>query len=323
MRKGGEILECGREGGYPAEYLLSRIRGRRTSLITDWAAFLSSETPLDYLSSLERAGAENSPEGVWRRLLREYRWVYRQMEEGLREIFRPFFLYTELRTLFFCLRFLSAGEMTRMEELLGHSLFSKGFRKLLLGGGDVADTVGAVGKVFVSLAPGFGQMKEIFLTKGIRTMELHVTNTYLDYVRGSRLHPVIRAFFSRLVDARNIMTLYKYLRWEMKVAPRFLSGGSIAEARLRDVFAREDLFGVIPLVRTLTGEVIETPGPTEVENSLYRGMTAFLRRAGRSTPGPGLILDYLWRCSVEARNLGIILYGQGTDREDLKGELLR
>jgi vacuolar-type H+-ATPase subunit C/Vma6 len=104
--------------------------------------------------------------------------------------------------------------------------------------------------------------------------------------------------------------------------PRFTKGGRISERILRETKEKENIFGVISIVRTMTGLDVEKPDASGVENALYKGMTRFLRRAGRETSGIGFILDYLWRCSMEARNLGVLLYGGESEREAIKEELV-
>lgn len=121
---------------------------------------------------------------------------------------------------------------------------------------------------------------------------------------------------------RNIITLYKYLWWNIKVAPSFIKGGSIGETRLGQIMEKEEIFEVGSTIHRLTGIRIENPNATNVENSLLKGIKSFLRKAGREPSGIGLILDYLWRCYLEARNLGVILYGKDMVRERLAEELI-
>lgn len=319
-----KVLGESEEGGYPLEYLLSRIRGRRVSLITEWEPLIHAEDILDAVSSGRRGKAGiGSADALWRWLLTEYRWVFSQMDGTLREVFRPFFLYSELRTLFFCLRYMTTDEAVKREQILLHSLFSKQFKKMLRNSKDVLDAVEGIEEVFMGLSPEFKGLREDFLKNGLKGMEQMLTNTYLAYVAGSKIHPLIRAFFVRLIDARNLLTLYKLIRWEVEGTPRFIRGGRVAERRLRENKERENIFGVISLIRMVTGADVRNPDASGVENALYTGMTRFLRRASRETSGIGFILDYLWRCSMETRNLGIVLYGGDAEREAILSELVR
>lgn len=317
-------MEEREEGGYPAEYLLSRIKGRRVSLITDWEPLVSDRAALESLSPSRYKGfaPDATSAGIWKHLLSEYRWVYLQMEKSLRDIFRPFFLYSELRTLFFCLRLRGAGESVKMEQILASSLFSKKFKKALMGSEDIDGMLGEIEEFLMTFSFRFRGLRNIFAQQGFRGVELHLTNQYLEYIVDSDLHPVMREFFARLVDARNIIALYKHLRWEVKDVPSFIKGGGIKASRLRGILEREDIFEVTSLIRSLTGITINNPDPTAVENTLYKGMTLFLRKKGREISGIGLILDYLWRCSLEAMNLGIILQGKDMERDTLRAEIV-
>ncbi len=320
-----ELLEEREEGGYPADYLLSRIRGKKVSLIRDWEPLVSGMAEIESLSPKRYGGftSETSSAGIWKYLLAEYRWVYLQMERPLKDIFRPFFLYTELRTLFLCLRLRAAGEDVKIEQILVRSLLSKKFRKALMQSADGQEMLEETERFFVPLSLRFGGLKDSYAKEGFRGVEQHLINRYLEYVMNSDLHPLIREFFSRLVDARNVIALYKHLRWELKDLPYFIEGGSIRASRLRGIHEREDISEVTSLIKALTGFTVQIPHPTGVENTLYRGMSRFLRKRGREISGVGLILEYLWRCSLEAMNLGIILHGKDMERDILREELVR
>ncbi len=320
-----ELLQEREEGGYPMEYLLSRLRGRRVSLVVDWEPLIFGADPLESLSPSRYGGfvRETSSAGLWKYLLHEYRWAYFQMEKSMRNIFRPFFLYSELRTLFFCLRYKAAGEEIKMEQLLASSLFSKAFKKALMDSNHVEDSLDNVEGFLVSRSMKFRGLKAIFAKDGFKGLEQHLTNTCLEYTMDSDLHPVMREFFSRLVDARNVIALYKHLRWELKEIPHFIQGGRMNQRRFRSILEREDIFEVTSLIRTLTGIPVKIPDPTAVENALYREMTRFLRHKGREISGVGFILDYLWRCSLEVMNLGILFHGKDMERDALRTELIQ
>ena len=318
-----ELLEESEEGGYPLEYLLSRIRGKRTSLIKDWEYLVRAENPLEALSSPRHGKAGfDSADALWVLLLSEFRWVFSQMDRTLRDIFRPFFLYTELRTLFVCLRYGAVNDSVKKDHVLVRSLFSKKFKRVLRRSKDIPEAVGDIEDVFMSFSAGFRGIREVFLKDGLRGVEHMLTNTYLEHTMRTELHPLIKEFFIRIIDARNLIALYKYLRWEMEGTPRFVKGGRISERVLGEIKERENIFGVIPVLRTVTGVEIRKPDATGVENALYRGITRFLRRAGRETSGIGFILDYLWRCSMEVRNMGVLLYGRDAERDAIREELV-
>ncbi len=101
-----DLLRKSPDPGYPIEYLLSRIKGRRSRLIRDWRPLLFDPALYESLPAARTGGGpkDRAADSVWRNLMAEYQWVYSQMNQRLRDIFFSFFLYTELRTIFICLR---------------------------------------------------------------------------------------------------------------------------------------------------------------------------------------------------------------------------
>ncbi len=318
-----EFLQHLEDRGYPVEYLLSRIRGRRSRLITDWRPLIYDAAPLDYLVSARYQGfvRERTPEGIWRSLVKEYRWVYCQMNGELRDIFWPFFLYTELRTIFICLRHINDQKAGRAGELLAVSLLSDEIKEILSVSADTRTAVEGIERVFLYLK--CGGLVEAFEAEGLRGVEHRLTDTYLAVIVEGGLHPLMKSFFVRLIDSRNIMSMYKYMRLERKIPPPIIPGGAISEARLRAVLEKDDIFGVRSLVRDFSGIKMEAPDPTKVEVALYKGITRYLRKAGRVPFGAGPIFDYLWKCSLEVINLSVLFHGKDLEREAVMAELVQ
>ncbi|OGW39790.1 MAG: hypothetical protein A2010_06040 [Nitrospirae bacterium GWD2_57_9] len=320
-----ELLQTLPDRGYPAEYLLSRIRGRRSRLIPEWKSLVFETAVQDYLSSARYQGfvKDRSADTIWKNLVREYRWVYGQMNGKLRDAFRPFFLYTELRTLFICLRNLKEKNPDRTADLLSVSLLSDGIKNILSTSPDAASAIQTIEARFPFFSGGKTGLTETFEADGLRAVEQRMTGSVLAAIIRARLHPIMRSFFARLIDARNILTLYKSLRLAQRSAPPLLPGGSLPEGRLRETVAREEIFGICTLVRDFSGVKIETPEPTRVEIALYKGITAYLKKEGREPFGAGPILDYLWKCSLEVMNLNVLIAGKDLERDLVASELVQ
>jgi len=77
------------------------------------------------------------------------------------------------------------------------------------------------------------------------------------------------------------------------------------------------------LLHELGLEEISAAGPVKVEATLYREITRTLKKESRDDLSIGPILDYLWRCSIEAMNLSILSCGQKLPRDIVKAELVR
>ena len=283
------LLRRERTQGYPSEYLLSRVRGRRSRLIRDWRPLIYDASPLAHLASALYQGfvRERTPEGMWRALLMEHGWVHAQMDEEMRRAFAPYFLYAELRTVFIGLRSLQGDKTQKAAEALSVSLLSEEVQAAL------------------------------------REVEHILTHRYLAYVRQLTLQQAIRGFFVRLIDSRNILALYKALRTGSAGTGRFLEGGMVPVERLTDILESGDIMAVAGLIRQAAGLVITAPEPTQVETALYRGITRFLKEEGRDPLGAALILDYLWRCQLEVMNLSMLLAGKDLERDEAAAELVR
>jgi hypothetical protein len=312
-----ELLRKLPDHGYPIEYLLSRIRGRRARLIRDWKPLLFDPALYESPPTVRAADA------AWRNLMTEYQWVYSQMNQGLRDIFFSFFLYTELRTILICLRHLVDKKTGAIDELLDRSLLSDEVKKVLLFSPDLPAAMSGIERLFSSFSdrfPGFGEVLE---SGGLRVVEQRLIGTYLSVTVDSDLPPLLKRFFSRIIDARNIMGLYKYLRLGFKVRPEFIAGGAISEIRLSTIVKKDDLPGIALLVREMSGIAVERPDPASIELALYRGMTRWLRREGRDPFGIAPLLDYLWRCSIEAMNLSVLHHTKDLEREAVAAELVQ
>jgi hypothetical protein len=315
-----ELLEAPGDRGYPAEYLVSRIKGKRAGLISDWTPLVFNGNPFDLLDSVRYRGfvSERSAEGIWRGLAKEYRWVYLRMNRELLKIFSPFFLYSELRTIFICLRHISGekGEMTG--DVLSSSILSADIKKILRESRDVSTAAGDIEKSFLILSDGFAGLADICGREGLKGFERSLAVRYLAATVSGKLHPLLKIFFVRIIDSRNIISLYKYIRLEPKAAPPFIPHGSISEQQFLRFIERKDIVEI----RRLAGMREAGPGQMDVEYALYRNITVFLKKAGRDPLGIGPILDYLWRCSIEAMNLSILYYGRDLERETVRMELV-
>lgn len=319
-----DLLHSPGDSGYPVDYLLSRIKGRRSTLIKNWKPLVFDQDIILSTSPLKQGGFHTStvPDRIWADLMREYRWVYGQMNQQLRAIFHPYFLYAELRTVCICLRHLREKKEGSIDEVLNKSLLSDEVKGMFVRSNDLAEAVTGVERLFSSLSKKFVGLSAVSQKDGLRGVEQRLTETYLAVTVGSKLHPLLKIFFSRLVDARNIMSIYKYLRLDHAERPPVLPGGSIGEEKLRELAVKDDIVAIGPMIRSLTGIRVERPEPTMVELALYKGMTRWLRLEGREPFGIGPILDYLWRCSIEVMNLSVLYQGKDLDRDIVTAELV-
>ncbi len=311
--------------GYPDDYLFSRVRGRKAFFITEWLPLLSSPHSLEDLgSSYNRYFfGIHSAEGVGHWLSREFHWIYFQMNRKLQVIFFPFFLYFEIEhTLFPCFRYGLKKDRDAQGKLLQMSLFSDRV-KTVLQRRDVLAVAKGIEGIFLTLSERFAGVKDLFSAPGrFLTLEQTFMHAYLEHTIQSDLHPVLKQFFVSLIDIRNIRALLKQVRWHIPGVPSFTRGGTIDEGRLRKLFDGGDLSAVKSLISGLTHEEIREDDPAVLERMLFKRLSKTVRKAGQDVLGIGLILDYLWRCHIQALNLRLILHREDAKKETLEESLI-
>jgi hypothetical protein len=319
-----DLLHNPSDPGYSIEYLLSRIKGRRSTLIKNWRTLVYDQDLFHSTSPLKPGvlHVAIAPDLIWADLMREYRWAYGQMNQQLRSIFHPYFLYAELRTICICLRHLRDKKEGFIDEVLNKSLLSDKMKGVFVHSRNLLEAVAGVERLFSAISIKFAGLTDVAQKDGLRGVEQRLTEMYLAVMFDSKPHPLLRMFFSRLVDARNIMSIYKYLRLDYSELPPVLPGGSIAEKKLRGLSTKDDIAAIGPMIRALTSIKMERLDTTMVELALYKGMTRWLRMEGREPLGVGPILDYLWRCSIEAMNLSVLYQGKDLEREIVAAELV-
>ncbi len=303
------LLREEKRDGYPTPYLLARLRARRSGFTLDWLQRLSQDP--------DPAAAE---EILWQRFLEELFWVHRQMNRKLRETVAPVLLYFELRTLLLCLRNKAARNEAAVKELLTFSLLPDAVREALRGAADGPAAVADVTESLTALSPCYRDLKERYVSGGLRVFEEALVRTFLEARVRDGGHPAVRVFFADVIDLRNVLSAYKQVRWEMENAPTpCIAGGRIPVRRLHDWVQAgnpEDLSG-------LTGREFSGGGGASVEISLLRALTLRLHHAGRGFDAVGPVLEYLWRCYTEMRNLRVLYFGKAIDSERLAVELIR
>lgn len=295
--------------GYPDEYLLARLRGRRTGLGSE------RHSPA--------AAAGMTDAEAWDAMRSEFRWVYRQMNAGLRLTFAPLFLWFELRTIILCLRFRRGGEQVKAAGLLPASLLAKPVQQVLTEDGEPAAVMDDLSGLLAAVGEPFRGLGDLYRERGGRELEQRLVTLYLERMTGLPLHPLLREFFRGLIDLRNLVTLAKQLRWHVHEPQLFIRGGEITAERLGQALAEGTAGGLATLLAELPGMEALPADQVNPEQQLFGWLTAKVRRLGRDPLGPGLVLDYLWRCFVEARNLSLMIHGQDLGQETLHAEMIR
>jgi hypothetical protein len=299
--------------GFPTDYLLARVRGRRAALASEWQG----------LRSRGLLPGE-SDEGIWEALLQEFEWLHGQMNRGLRARLEPVFVLFELKTVVLCLRNKEVLRSVEIDRLLQHSLLADRLQDALRQEPDVRSAIAAIAEAFVTTPGGGRVLESIYADGGVKGVETWLMHGYLERVAGERLHPAIHGFFVSLIDLRNVVTLYKHLRWGVDDPAAFIPGGTIEPTRLRQASANKDSAYLDALVRGIAGRAAPPMAASEgaLETVLLASMTRELRKTGGAGEDVGLILDYIWRVYVHARNRALLLHAGGLGADALERELI-
>jgi vacuolar-type H+-ATPase subunit C/Vma6 len=272
------------------------------------------------------AAPATTDEAIWSAMLREFDWLYRQMDHRLRVRYAAVFALFELKTIVLCLRNRAIERTAEVERLLARSLLAESVQRALRSGAQTGATVGAVIDALAAVHQGFRELETAHAEEGLKGLENALTRIYLQQVAAEQLVQVVQQFFAMFIDMRNAMLLYKRLRWGVGDKSPFIAGGSIAPQRFERALAHKDHAGLDALVKEATGlpSVPAAANEGALETVLLRSIKTRLHEIGRATAGDGdgLILDYLWRLYVHARNLALLHHARDVARETLEQELI-
>ncbi|MFN3395240.1 MAG: hypothetical protein ACK4Z9_00390 [Thermodesulfovibrionales bacterium] len=271
------LTNDGSDRSYPSCYLYSRLRGRVIN-------------GMDYLR-------KSVPEVARGYVDREHKWVYLQMNNRLRNMLWPFFFYREIKRVSEWLRL---GDVSSQLE---SSLLSEEIKEIFLESVDITFRIERLETLLSMISKGFKGLKNAFDRKGIKAFEETFMNSFL-IMSGSVKYPALREFFRYMIDFRNLMSLYKYMRWNIDTIPLFLLGGNIGKNELRKALSSGNIFVVNQLFSRRLN--IDIDNPSELEVGLYRGLRSILKRRYLMSPvEPVVIPYYLWNLYVESILIGL------------------
>ena len=278
--------------GYPPGYVLARLQGRRVVL-----------TGVPPAPVAEGAGAAD--EKIWRGFLEELEWLFHQMDARLRDANAPLFGLFEMKTIVLCLRNASLERTEAQRRLLERSLLSAPLREILGQRRHVGAIVAALGGALGGLSRAFLDLDSRYFESGLKGCEDALMRMYLEAVAAARLAAPTRHFLTRFTDLRNLMALYKHLRWELKGPVVLIHGGTIDVSEFREAVMSDDRAALDALIVRAAGVRIAAATEIGVEARLLTALGAELTRMRRERGGEWLVPEYMWRAYVHARNLAV------------------
>ena len=246
------------------------------------------------------------------------------MNPPLRASFASVFLLLELKTVVLCLRNREAGRLAEVDTLLTHSLLADSLRQVLRDQTDVRSSITALIETTAGALPGLREAATAYAAHGLRGFEDGLMRGYLAHTAMTQLHPLIQQFFGAFIDLRNVMILYKQLRWGLEDAGAFIEGGMFETSRLVRLLATKEPSSWEELAKEATALELVPAAANEgsLETVLLTNLTMRLRQIGRNEDDVGLILDYIWRTYVHARNLAVLYHASDLGEATLERELI-
>lgn len=251
-----------------------------------------------------------------------YAWLYRRLNRQAARFLQPFLELHVGRTLVHALRLQRAEKPEALRHLLGRSLLPEDFRRDLLAAADAERFVAVLERRLGSRSQAFHGLGEVYAEQGPGGVEEQLTSSL--WQRAVRLarEGTVKELVQSLIDLRNLVAIAKHWRWQVTRPPQLVSGGGIDPCRLRRVWRARDEAGLEQLAGRLAG----TPGrsllePREIETAVLRRQTLLLQRRGRDPVEGGVLLDYLWRCRMAARNRSLFIRLE-EDNDELLDDVL-
>lgn len=300
-------------GGYPADYLVARVKARHAALLADWR-----------LQSRRGGISGLSDEQIWGALLGELAWLHRQMNAELLGATAPLLGLFEIKTIVLALRNVGIQRTAVVRALVEQSLLDRQVQAVLLHAPDVPAAVRRLGRLPPPAGLLFTGLSDVYQQGKLRAVEDGLMRSYLEAVTRSRLHPALQEFFVRFVDLRNLVLVYKHLRWLPDGECRLIRGGRIELRTLERILVRRDSARFDALVQRVTRRPLpaQAGGDAAVETRLLRIISTRLATLRRDQRAVGVMVSYMWRLYVHARNLALLAHGKDVDPEALGRELI-
>jgi hypothetical protein len=269
-----DLLVTVRQEGYPTDYLLARLRARTESF----------------------AGRCPSGRGeeAWLELQKEYGWIFRQMNIGLRTELAPVFFYFELRNLFAALRFCAGADRDGLQTTLSASLLRSQVQIILKKDHTFPATLKELGNLLGRYGENFSRLEEVWRIGGLRSVETSILGGFFGIVQREKPPRAVRDFLRRLLERHNLLQLAKEQRWQLADSLLTADHPALVRRRLKHSLAE--------LSRKDPGIVDD---PSLLDTLLVRTLLRDCRRQARSSRTLAMFLAYLCSCWLTARDCGV------------------
>lgn len=288
--------------GYPGEYLLARLQGRKGERNHPGAVFLA-ESP-----------APGGDRRFWEEAARARFWLFRQLEVDLRAALAPVFLFFEINGVARILRYLAGERYADAERVLRDSMLAPPLRAILRGREGVAAVLTGLERSEAGGLLSLAGLRTIFETDGLRPCEELLRQRFLARaLEGARQRDLV-FFLQAQVDIRNILAAAKALRWRAVATPVFVPGGQVP---VPDTGRKATVENLARMVRSLVHAKVprDRLQPAQLEPFLQAHLLRQLSRQRRAGSVAAGCIEYLWQGQARAREQSMRLHRAGEGEE--------
>jgi len=316
--------------GFPPEYILSRIHGKRTGLLKDYTSILYSPLPYEHLKTTVYSLYllyEDIEYAVNRFAESERGWLFRLADYDLKGLLEPVLMLFELENLKAILRAKShAHEKSLMKSSLGPTILKEDILFRLINASDIYNCINEILKFIPEIEKPLRDSLSLYKEPDdLPLIEFSLEKGLLEFVSdyAGRKNKELSAFFEFNIDCRNLRTAFKLMTWDLGGYEQFhVNGGRLKSVILNRAAGSKDFYSAISnLEGAYLWKIISAASSyLEIEHALDNYSLLFFRKLSRGLSGIGLIIDYLWRRHIEAKQLRLIFQGVrlGLAKEDIE-----
>jgi hypothetical protein len=304
-----KILKPSRQSEYPTDFLVAHLKGRKVRLQIDWDSFAAAEDPAawahpTWLAPFLRLRSADGPRLF---LANEYLWVQSRMNARMRKVFFPVFLYFELPNLLAMLRFKAYGDrLDRIDAIRLLSLLDPSMFALFKTGFSVEEILQQLEQRLSAISGRFSTLRQTYAQGGFQALDHGLFGAFFAYCLSLPLPEVVTVFFRRLIDAANLLGLYKADQWGTGAAPVLIPGGTLPECVLKQNRGKNTVKTLLKRAG-VADETLAVRSGVAMESALYVLLHRMLRRYMHDPSGYGYLLFYLWGLFLFVRRYSLLL----------------
>jgi len=304
-----QLLKPLRQNEYPADFLLARLKGRSGRIRLDWNSLRAVGDPVlwGHPAFMARYLRDHREDGPWIFLFHEFGWVRSRMNSSLRNTFFPVFLYFELFNLLAALRFREQGNLVdRIDAIASYSQLDDSLFGRIRNESSMENIINELAQSFAPLAPGFERAWQAYFEGGFPVLDQALLEELFSYWSSRVRSVLLRIFLRQLIDATNLLGLYKAMQWNVEKLPAPVPGGTLEPRLFIKGFEKGKMDTL--LGKAGVGEVVsEQESGTWLECAVFLNLRKMLKRNVHEPSGVGYILFYLWEHFMFVRQYSLML----------------